>query len=131
MREKVVPPGVAGLLHDPHLRLVASVSGTSLLLFWVYLTRMLASMDPASSVPGHVRSALDTLAEGLLVIDKNDRIVLANSAFAKALGLRPEKIVGGLASKLAWLDMDGRPLGGKAPWILALESKFRGKAPVR
>ena len=54
--------------------------------FYMYLGRMLRHLDPSHAVPARVRSALDTLAEGLLVIDKKQNIVLANQAFATLTG---------------------------------------------
>ena len=75
-------------------------------------------------MPGHVRSALDTLAEGLLVIDGRDRIVLANEAFATMVGKSPDKLLGhaGIAPALG-------PRKGKRtsrcvlPWTIALREK--------
>ncbi len=58
--------------------------------FYFYLGRMLRHLDPSQAMPGRVRAALDTLAEGLLVIDKKQTIVLANQAFAALIGAPPE-----------------------------------------
>ena len=49
------------------------------LLFLGYLKRMLRELDPSRSVPQRVRAAYDTLTEGLLVLDRNGAIVLANT----------------------------------------------------
>src|SRR5207244_12195794 len=70
---------------------LAFLGSASFLAFWLYLTKILQYLDPSQSVPKHVRSALDTLAEGLLVIDASDRIVLANDAFAAMVGRRDRK----------------------------------------
>ena len=71
----------------------------------------------------HVRSALDTLAEGLLVIDMHDRIVLANDAFAALLGKAPEQLLGRIASQLPWVDDAAGGTPAKRPWARALEVK--------
>src|SRR3712207_7341283 len=56
--------------------------------------RVLSQLDPSRAIPGRVRAALDTLAEGLLVIDKRQNIVLANEAIAKLLGRLPQDLIG-------------------------------------
>ena len=38
-------------------------------------------------------AALDTLAEGLLILDQEGRIALANRAFAAVLGCEPDKLM--------------------------------------
>ena len=52
----------------------------------LYLRRILQHLDPSAVIPDRVRATLDTLAEGVLVLDKNERIVLANQAFAEKVG---------------------------------------------
>ena len=49
----------------------AFLVGASFLSFYVYLRRMLRHLDPSQAVPAHVRSALDTLAEGLRTIQES------------------------------------------------------------
>ncbi len=70
-------------------------------------------------VPDRVRQALDTLAEGLLVLDEQEKIVLANRAFAETAGLSPAELVGRTASSLAWISDDATARGG-FPWIRSL-----------
>ncbi len=106
----IEPPGISGLLHSPLLRLAAFVALAGFIAFYFYLGRVLSQLDPSRAIPGRVRAALDTLTEGLLVIDKRQNIVLANEAFARLLGSVPEKLLGQQVSKLAWLGADGNPL---------------------
>ncbi len=42
--------------------------------FYLYLGKMLKQLDPSQAVPERVRSALDTMAEGLLVLDHKGQI---------------------------------------------------------
>ena len=76
--------GVIGYFRSPQFKLIAFVASACMVVFMLYLRKMLQHLDPSKVVPPRVRSALDTLAEGLLVVDKNERIVLANQAFASA-----------------------------------------------
>ncbi|HET9045161.1 MAG TPA: histidine kinase dimerization/phospho-acceptor domain-containing protein, partial [Burkholderiales bacterium] len=89
--------------------------------FYFYLGRMLRHLDPSQAVPGRVRAALDTLAEGLLVIDKKQTIVLANQAFASLIGAPPESLLGRQPREFGWLAPDGSKLANDAaPWTAAL-----------
>ena len=55
---------------------------------------MLKQLDPSQAIPDRVRSALDTMAEGLLVIDAKQNVVLANQAFATLANEPAESLVG-------------------------------------
>lgn len=56
---------------------------------------------PDSPIP--VRAALDSLAEGLLVLDRKGRIVLANQAFSEWVGIPSEKLTGTEAASFGWI----------------------------
>jgi len=114
-------PGLMGLLQTPLIPLLAFCSLLCFLGFHVYLTRVLRHLDPSRAIPGRVRSALDSLTEGLVVIDQNQTVVLANEAIAKLLGKSNEDLMGGPVSAIAWLDATGRPLTPASfPWSTAL-----------
>ena len=109
-------------------RLLGFVCVGAFVLFGFYLGRMLKHLDPSQAVPPHVRSALDTLAEGLIVVDTKQQIVLANQAFAELVGDSPEKLLGRRAADLDWVDPAGEPLApAGVPWARAL----RDGEPVR
>ncbi|MCC2633552.1 MAG: arcB 7 [Ramlibacter sp.] len=116
-------PGLAGIVATPLVLLLAFCATLSFLGFQVYLSRVLRHLDPAKAIPGRVRSALDSLAGGLLVIDQKQQVVLANEAFVKLLGRTNEQLVGTSVSTIAWLDDAGQPLPAEAaPWAAALRS---------
>jgi diguanylate cyclase (GGDEF)-like protein/PAS domain S-box-containing protein len=83
-------------------QLIAFVTAANGLLFIFYLRRVLYELDPQKSMPNRVRSALDTLVEGLLVLDQQGRIVMANRAFGSLSGRDPDKLVGTKASEIPW-----------------------------
>ncbi|TAK34818.1 MAG: PAS domain-containing hybrid sensor histidine kinase/response regulator, partial [Lysobacteraceae bacterium] len=61
------------------------------------------------------------LAEGLLVIDRKQNIVLANHAFAGFLGKTPEELIGHNAANLDWHEADDQPLSkDQLPWLVTL-----------
>jgi len=68
-------------LQNSRLALIAFCSLAGFILFYFYLGKMLKALNPSQAVPGRVRSALDTLAEALIVVDGKSNVVLANKAF--------------------------------------------------
>jgi len=90
--------------------------------FDLYLRRVLRHLDPSRAIPGRVRAALDTLTEGLLVLDRNQHVVLANQAIAQILGRPAEALTGTDARSIGWLSMQSTPATGvELPWRAALE----------
>jgi PAS domain S-box-containing protein len=95
--------------------LVLTVAGASFIVFYLYLRRMLRHLDPSQVIPGRVRTAFDTLAEGVLVLDPQGSVVLANQAFVDIVGGDAEALVGKRAETLGW----SQPAGASAddtPW---------------
>jgi len=82
--------------------LVASTALCCFVSFYVYLRRMLRHLDPSRVIPGRVRTAFDTLAEGLMVLDPAGRIVLANRAFSEVVGEDSDALIGRPATGLGW-----------------------------
>ena len=119
--EPLVAPGLLGILQTPLIPLLAFCAVLCFLGFQVYLHRVLRHLDPSQAIPGRVRSALDSLTEGLLVIDQKQAVVLANEAFVKLLGRSNEQLMGTDVGAIAWLDDTGQPLLSGQPWTLALE----------
>lgn len=108
----VSPGGVWGWIVQPQLRLIGFICGLCLILYLVYLRKMLRHLDPSSAIPTRVRAAFDTLAEGVVVLDASQRIVLANQALAEIVGRTPEQLMGVAISELEWAD----PASQSAPW---------------
>ena len=81
-------PGMFGFIYSPYTKMILFISLASLFSFLVYLKRTLQHLDPSKVVPPHVRAALDTLAEGLLILDQQGRIALANRTFVVVVPTR-------------------------------------------
>ena len=84
----------------PHVQLLAffvlgSITGYS----WFLLRER---CHPRPVVPDRVRQALDTLSEGLLVLDEHESIVLANQAFARTVDVSQQDLVGRSVGSLPW-----------------------------
>jgi len=115
--------GRFGFLFSPYTKMILFVAVASFLSFQFYIKRMLQYLDPSKVVPPHVRAALDTLAEGLLIMDRDGRIAMTNQAFAKVIGKDPDALMGVRASTFAW-EQDvaaGKSKTIVLPWKTAIE----------
>ncbi len=113
--------GWLGSFREPRVEMIGFVVLLSAIAFYYYLGRVLRQLDPSRAIPGRVRAALDTMAEGLLVIDPKGYIMLANQAFAEVVGEASDKLIGRLATSFAWLGPDGVKLAAQAcPWNATL-----------
>jgi PAS domain S-box-containing protein len=122
--------GTFGFLYSPYTKMILFISLASLFSFIVFLKRTLQHLDPSKVVPPHVRAALDTLAEGLLILDQQGRIALANRTFAAVVGSDPDKLMGTSASRLSWRQ--DTPAGDdgqvpELPWVTAVRTNESGR----
>lgn len=81
---------------------------STLLVFGGYLRKVLTQLNPSKVVPQRVRNALDTLAEGLLLLDPHGRIVLANHSFVETTGKEMHALLGKPVNSLPWVDKDDK-----------------------
>ncbi len=120
--EPVSAGGLMGMLMDNRVQLVLFIAISSFIVFYFYLGRMLRHLDPSQAVPARVRGALDTLAEGLLIIDNSGYIVLANQAFAEVMAVPAEKLVGLRAEEMPWLDGQNQSMSADGlPWAKSVQ----------
>lgn len=120
----IIQAGWGEWLGHPLIRLVAFFAIGCFGVFFFYLRKMLQHLDPSKVIPDRVREALDALAEGLVVIDQKERIVLANQAFATRVDECPKKLQGTALRRLPWkTDGDeGQAASPTHPWSRAISS---------
>jgi len=119
------PEGLLGSirLHPlPYATLVAFCFNA--FTFRWYMGRVLTYLDPSKSVPTHVRSTLDTFAEGVVVLDDENRIVLANESFTNQVGKTVEQLQGKDVDTLSWKFDAEQP---KTPWHCAAANNDDGR----
>jgi len=120
------PVGATGWLHwleRPAVLMTAALLILGGLGYFVYMRRVLAHLDPTAAIPERVKVALDTLVEGVLILDVSGRVLLANRAF-EALSPGGERyLMGKKASELAWFVMALGPDKALHPWHQAVRTR--------
>ena len=115
----------------PIVRLLVVVSITCFIAFLIYLRRTLKYLDPSAVIPTRVQAALDVMAEGVLLLDQNARIVLANSTFADWAHSTQVALLGNSAASLDWRDTGSGESATDFPWMESIrESKPCTRAPL-
>ena len=109
--------GWGAYLTEPRVKLTGFMAFVAFVAFYFYLGRALRQLDPSQAIPARVRRALDTLAEGLLIIDPKGYIVLANQGFASVVGRSADELMGREIASFRWTSRDGAPLKpADFPW---------------
>ncbi|MDJ0776572.1 MAG: Hpt domain-containing protein [Gammaproteobacteria bacterium] len=131
--EPLLPSTWYGEFMHPVFILIGFISLTSFILFYLYLGKMLKQLDPSQAIPDRVRSALDTMAEGLLVIDARQNVVLANEAFSSLVGEAAESLVGRRIEQFPWFDQQNEAFDtSDAPWSRTLaDGQVRTASMIR
>jgi len=120
LRFRPVERGMWGVTSS-RMRLIGFITALNCLAFFWYLRRILQHLNPSKVIPPRVRSTLDTFAEGLLVLNRDHRIVLANDAFARTVGERPDDLQGRKIDQLPWQKNPDEPEDTVYPWERALQ----------
>ena len=107
------------------LLLFATCAGFASTFF--YLRHVLRRPDPAMGrmVPDRVRDTLNTVAEGVLVLDNEECIALANDAFGRLIGQSPAELQGRKVSELPWIRPAEEPADNEYPWKRVLRTVAR------
>ena len=94
--------------------------------YYFILRRALHELDPANAIPERVKAAFDSLAEGVLILDERETVLLANDAFDKKISPSADTVYGTRVSELPWMRSGGPLRAADLPWRVAL----RDQAPV-
>jgi diguanylate cyclase (GGDEF)-like protein len=129
--DELTPGGLRGLWANSIVKLALFVGLLGFIAYLCFLKRTLRYLDPSSVVPKRVKSALDTLVEGVVLLDKEERIVLANAAFARNVGRSEAALLGQKASHLNWKRPATGPTSEALPWTAALqEGQVQSAVPL-
>ncbi len=116
--------GVLNALSDPFFGLMLFVAVMGFGGYLLFMKRTLRHLDPAAVIPDRVKTALDVLAEGVVLVNEKSEIVLANSAFLRKLGEADKSLslLGRNLSDMKWRTLDGKRKATELPWRHALET---------
>ncbi|MBS3952388.1 MAG: diguanylate cyclase [Methylomicrobium sp.] len=96
-------------------------------VYLVFMLRTLKMLDPSAVIPERVNAAFDTLAEGVIILDEREQIVLANTAFTEKIASPMSTLLGMKASKLKWKNPDDSLSTPYLPWQQVLKT---GKSSI-
>ena len=106
---------IAGMYLRPDLVLAVFLAMSLFVVFSLYLRKVLKQLSPGKVVPSRVREALDSLSEGLLVLDAKQTVVLANQSFAGSTNCEQHDLIGKHPNHLGFRIID-RKEGSEFPW---------------
>jgi PAS domain-containing protein len=106
----------------PRVRLAIFIVAGCYLLFWVFLSRMLKMLDPSAAVPERMQLMMDTLVEGMVILDNDGQIVMVNQSFARTAFSPVDRLIGRTLSSLPWLAHDGPHAPEIYPWQAVQQS---------
>lgn len=89
---------------------------------WVIFERSFKYLDPSQLVPERVRAALDTMAEGVVLLDNNNEIGHANDAFVQIVGVDADRLLGKSIADYEWSQSSDFGTSD-LPWIQALKEQ--------
>ena len=115
--------GLQWFLTDPWIRFLGFVSVSGFVGYLLFMKRTLRQLDPSGIVPTRVKSALDALTQGVVMIDTRDLIVLANETFCQSVGKPVTSLVGSDLSSLGWKSAAPSATVSVHPWTSAIMDK--------
>lgn len=112
--------GIRGFFYLPILHLLLFMGITTLYGFYFFLRKALQYLDPSAVIPARVKAAMDTMTEGVLILDEKEQIVLANNAFSKLIGIESLHLMGQKPSQFPWYKDQTRINKEELAWMLAI-----------
>ncbi len=112
--------GATAAVRTRFFGLLLFCSPLAFLTFRTFLQLILKNLDPSRAVPRRVREALNILAEGLMIVDTDGRVLLANSALASMTGHEADHMMGMPSERLGFQPEED---GQSTPWSRSLGEK--------
>jgi diguanylate cyclase (GGDEF)-like protein/PAS domain S-box-containing protein len=100
-------------------RLFIFFSVFGILLFTLLVYRVLhglLTMSSSEAIPKRIRNSFNTLVEGVIILDNDQKIVLANEMFAELCGKQPSELEGQPIDEFSWNWPENAPEGALYPW---------------
>ena len=110
------------LWDKPVVKLMVLVVPLAFLGYCLMMRKTLRHLDPSAVVPERVKVALDSLVEGVVLMDHQERIVLANKAFEKNVYHFKDSLMGQKVSDLSWTHAKSQEDVKDFPWQQAIRN---------
>ena len=107
-------------LADRRIWVLMALGTVFVSMTYLYLRRALLYLDPMSVVPERLRTAFDSLTEGIALLDPKHRVVMGNKALRDMVLTADSKLLGRRLEDAAQLQIDGNP--AQAPWQRVMET---------
>ncbi|MFN0315736.1 MAG: diguanylate cyclase, partial [Burkholderiales bacterium] len=91
------------------------------LFYWLYLRRALSVLDPSAVIPERVRTAFNTMTEGVVVLDRKGRVLMTNNAFDMLPAAESASVIGKKLSAIPWLAGGLPGDAAQHPWVRTME----------
>ncbi len=108
-------------LTSSFVELLIFIGLSSFIGYFLIIKRALRELDPTAVIPKRVQKAFDALHEGVLILDKDEQIVMANHSFAALFGKSPENMLGLKGSELGWLNCKTSEQVRQLPWFKVMQ----------
>ncbi|MEE9395755.1 MAG: EAL domain-containing protein [Methylococcales bacterium] len=115
-------PSMDSWFNNSFLGLILFVSVTGFFAYFLFMKRTLRELDPSAVIPERVKAAFDALAEGVLILDEKENIILANAAFSEKSEKSAEALMGVRVSDLNWISSDSENSKIEYPWTRTLRT---------
>jgi PAS domain S-box-containing protein len=106
----------------PRVRLMIFIIAGCYIFFWLFLSRMLKMLDPSAAVPERMQLMMDTLVEGMVILDDNGQIVMVNQSFERTAFSPVDRLIGRTLSSLPWVAHDTQRAPEVYPWQAVQQS---------
>ena len=107
---------------EPFWWLMIALALVTFTASYSYLRIVLRFSQKSGAMGDRVRAMLDTLAEGVVILDKEQRIALANKAFTAKVGKAADELIGAKVNELPWYQ-DNTDEGKELPWQKAINTR--------
>jgi diguanylate cyclase (GGDEF)-like protein len=112
--------GILKLLQNPFTKLLIFMAVSGFFVYLLFMKRTLKHLDPSTVIPERVKSAMNGLIEGVILVDTSGHIVLANNPFALIMNKTPEALLDKRASDFKFSHKN-KNLSTTMPWVTVID----------
>jgi diguanylate cyclase (GGDEF)-like protein/PAS domain S-box-containing protein len=108
--------GLAAIYQHPLFKMILFAMFSCFVGYLLFIKKTLKELDPSKAIPDRVKTTLNLLAEGVVILDEKGQILLANSNFASKVFLSENQLIGKNIADMEWEDprTSGKP--DDLPW---------------